>query len=120
MIALVLAAIPAPAFEFNDSHFHLTNYVQKGPSLEEFLKTCMGDRVGRVALFGIPRETEIIRAHTGLGRVIHPPRSAPGAAERSPRHREIVAGILDDLALRHVYFEGGRRRVRAWEKANLH
>jgi predicted TIM-barrel fold metal-dependent hydrolase len=50
-------------------------------------------------------ETTIIWAHTGLGRVIHPPRSAPGAAERSPRHREIVAEILADPALRHVYFD---------------
>src|SRR5262245_57280453 len=50
--ALGLSALPG--FEVNDSHFHLTNYVQDGPSLEHFLKTCMGDRVGRVALFGIP------------------------------------------------------------------
>ena len=54
-IAIAIAiAIPAAAYEFNDSHFHLTNFVQQGPTLNEFLKTCMGDRVGRVALFGIP------------------------------------------------------------------
>jgi hypothetical protein len=39
---------------FNDSHFHLTNYVQQGPALREFLERTMGDEVGRVALFGIP------------------------------------------------------------------
>jgi predicted TIM-barrel fold metal-dependent hydrolase len=50
-------------------------------------------------------ETVIIWAHTGLGRVIHPPLSAPGAAERSPRHREIVAEILADPSLRHVHFD---------------
>ncbi len=37
----------------NDSHFHLTNYVQEGTDIREFLKI-MGDKVGRVALFGIP------------------------------------------------------------------
>jgi hypothetical protein len=42
-----------PAYELNDSHFHLTNYVQQGPDAAEFLKL-MGNRVGRVALFGIP------------------------------------------------------------------
>ena len=37
----------------NDSHFHLTNYVQEGTDIHDFLKI-MGNRVGRVALFGIP------------------------------------------------------------------
>jgi predicted TIM-barrel fold metal-dependent hydrolase len=37
----------------NDSHFHLTNYVQEGTDIHDFLKI-MGDKVGRVALFGIP------------------------------------------------------------------
>jgi hypothetical protein len=41
------------AYELNDVHFHLTNYVQHGPAAAEFLKL-MGNRVGRVALFGIP------------------------------------------------------------------
>jgi len=39
--------------EFNDSHFHLTNYVQKGIEAREFLKI-MGTRVSRSTLFGIP------------------------------------------------------------------
>lgn len=38
---------------FNDSHFHLTNYVQKGIDAREFLKI-MGSRVSRSTLFGIP------------------------------------------------------------------
>lgn len=38
---------------FYDSHFHLTNYVQKGPTLKEFLEL-MGDKVGRSTVFGIP------------------------------------------------------------------
>src|SRR5271170_6121925 len=37
----------------NDSHFHLTNYIQEGTDIHEFLKI-MGNKVGRVALFGIP------------------------------------------------------------------
>jgi hypothetical protein len=40
-------------YEFNDSHVHLTNYVQEGPDPESFLRV-MGDRVGRAVLFGIP------------------------------------------------------------------
>ncbi|HEY5759624.1 MAG TPA: amidohydrolase family protein, partial [Steroidobacter sp.] len=42
-----------PAYQVHDSHFHLTNYVQEGTDIREFLGI-MGDRVGRVALFGIP------------------------------------------------------------------
>jgi len=37
----------------NDSHFHLTNYIQEGTDIHDFLKI-MGTKVGRVALFGIP------------------------------------------------------------------
>ena len=44
-------------FELNDSHFHLTNYIQQGTDIHEFLKI-MGTRVGRVALFGIPLQQE--------------------------------------------------------------
>ena len=39
--------------EFHDSHFHLTNYIQQGISIEDYL-VIMGDRVGRSTLFGIP------------------------------------------------------------------
>jgi Amidohydrolase len=43
--------------EFNDVHFHLTNYIQQGTDIHEFLKI-MGTKVGRVALFGIPLQQE--------------------------------------------------------------
>ena len=43
----------AEAPKFHDAHFHLTNYVQRGITLREFLKTA-GDEVGRTAVFGIP------------------------------------------------------------------
>ena len=45
------------AVALNDVHFHLTNYVQRGPDIHDFLKM-MGDSVGRVALFGIPLQQE--------------------------------------------------------------
>ena len=44
-------------FELNDSHFHLTNYIQEGTNIHDFLKI-MGTRVGRVAIFGIPLQQE--------------------------------------------------------------
>ena len=40
-------------YAFNDSHFHLTNYIQEGITVQDFLKI-MGDKVGRSTLFGIP------------------------------------------------------------------
>ena len=46
-------AVNAQDHEMNDSHFHLTNYVQQGISVERMLEI-MGNRTGRVALFGIP------------------------------------------------------------------
>jgi predicted TIM-barrel fold metal-dependent hydrolase len=42
---------------FNDSHFHLTNYIQEGTNIHDFLKI-MSNRVGRVALFGIPLQQQ--------------------------------------------------------------
>src|SRR5256885_1668098 len=44
-------------YEFNDSHFHLTNYIQRGTELRDFL-SIMGKRVGHTALFGIPLQQE--------------------------------------------------------------
>ncbi|MFL6446415.1 MAG: amidohydrolase family protein [Bryobacteraceae bacterium] len=44
-------------YQFNDSHFHLTNYIQEGTNLHDFLNI-MGARVGRVALFGIPLQQQ--------------------------------------------------------------
>jgi hypothetical protein len=52
-IALVDAAPDRQRYLFNDSHVHLTNYVQVGPDVHDFLKV-MGDKVGRATLFGIP------------------------------------------------------------------
>ena len=41
----------------NDVHFHLTNYIQHGTDIHEFLQI-MGTKVGRVALFGIPLQQQ--------------------------------------------------------------
>src|SRR3954447_15667724 len=45
------------SYELNDTHFHLTNYIQEGTDIHEFLKI-MGTKVGRVAIFGIPLQQE--------------------------------------------------------------
>jgi len=58
---LLISAAPARAqtnnYEFNDSHFHLTNNVQEGPSIRDFLNM-MDSKAGRVALFGVPLQQE--------------------------------------------------------------
>ena len=43
--------------ELNDVHFHLTNYIQQGTDIHDFLNM-MGTKVGRVALFGIPLQQD--------------------------------------------------------------
>ncbi len=48
----------------HDAHFHLTNYVQQGTDIHDFLKI-MGDKVGRVALFGIPLQQTWSYGNTG-------------------------------------------------------
>ena len=55
----------APAsYVVNDSHFHLTNYVQEGISAQDFLKI-MGNKVGRSTLFGIPLQQMWAHENTG-------------------------------------------------------
>src|SRR6185312_13587263 len=44
-------------YDFDDSHFHLTNYVQEGIDIHK-LVDLMGNKVGRVALFGIPLQQQ--------------------------------------------------------------
>jgi hypothetical protein len=54
LVAVVLMlARPVVAYDVNDSHFHLTNYIQEGTDIRTFLDI-MGKRVGRSTLFGIP------------------------------------------------------------------
>lgn len=54
----------APRYLLNDSHVHLTNYVQEGTDIHEFLRI-MGDQVGRATLFGIPLQQEWEYSNTG-------------------------------------------------------
>lgn len=42
------------SYEINDSHFHLTNNIQDGPDIHDFLKNMMGSKVGRCVLTGVP------------------------------------------------------------------
>jgi len=61
-----LAAGPPPSDPYlvNDSHLHLTNYIQEGTDIHTML-TLMGDKVGRVALFGIPLQQTWSYGNTG-------------------------------------------------------
>jgi hypothetical protein len=62
-VAVSRPAASAPAgtvndrYEFDDSHFHLTNYIQEGITPRQFLKI-MGTRTGRSTLFGIPLQQQ--------------------------------------------------------------
>jgi hypothetical protein len=66
-LTLLLAAPQAPPDapnQFYDSHFHLTNYIQQGIDVRDFLKI-MGTRVGRSTLFGIPLQQHWSYANSG-------------------------------------------------------
>jgi predicted TIM-barrel fold metal-dependent hydrolase len=52
------------AAEVNDSHFHLTNYIQEGTDIKKFLEI-MGDKVGRSTLFGIPLQQQWSERNSG-------------------------------------------------------
>ena len=77
MIAIGLAAVAASANaqskasappvnspEFNDSHFHLTNYIQEGADIRNVLRL-MANTVGRSTLFGIPLQQQWSHRITG-------------------------------------------------------
>ncbi len=50
--------------EFHDAHVHLTNYVQEGTDIEDYIEI-MGTRIGRSTLFGIPLQQMWSYANTG-------------------------------------------------------
>jgi hypothetical protein len=81
------SAQPAGGPLFHDSHVHLTNFVQEGPSAARLLEI-MADRVGRAALF------ERILAFA--------------RGELNPSHLEIVEAMLLDPTLGHVHFDISR------------
>ena len=55
---------PIAAADFNDTHFHLTNYVQEGTDIHDFV-TMMGSKIGRSTVFGIPLQQQWSYANTG-------------------------------------------------------
>src|SRR5436190_4775594 len=59
-----LAASEANTFELNDSHLHLTNFVQEGTKISDFVNI-MGTTVGRAAVFGIPLQQQWDHGSTG-------------------------------------------------------
>jgi len=67
-LGMAAARRPAPAtsdtYDVNDSHVHLTNYIQEGTNIHDFVKI-MGTKVGRSVLFGIPLQQQWAYANTG-------------------------------------------------------
>ena len=65
--SLVAGQTPTPetsTYVVNDSHLHLTNYVQEGTDIHDFLKL-MGTKVGRAAIFGVPLQQAWSYGNTG-------------------------------------------------------
>jgi len=58
------AAGAANSYVVNDAHFHLTNYIQEGTDIHDFL-AIMGDKVGRSVIFGLPLQQMWSYANTG-------------------------------------------------------
>jgi predicted TIM-barrel fold metal-dependent hydrolase len=56
-LAAIVPIFSQPQYQFNDSHFHLTNYIQEGTDIHKFLDI-MGTTTGRVAIFGIPLQQQ--------------------------------------------------------------
>jgi predicted TIM-barrel fold metal-dependent hydrolase len=63
-IALFVAPVLNAQYVVNDVHFHLTNYVQEGINVRDFVKI-MGTKVGRSTLFGIPLQQQWSAANSG-------------------------------------------------------
>ena len=82
--AALSAQAPADANEFNDSHFHLTNYIQEGISVPRVPED-HGNRVGRSTLFGIPLQQQWSYGNSGTSRRLTTCRPMPlSTTTRSP------------------------------------
>ena len=55
---------PAPQYVYSDSHFHLTNYVQEGTDIHDYLKM-MDGVVKRSTVFGLPLQQMWQYGNTG-------------------------------------------------------
>ncbi|MDH4038558.1 MAG: amidohydrolase [Candidatus Krumholzibacteria bacterium] len=69
VLGLVFATLPAWAqkdggYKYNDSHFHLTNYIQEGTPLADYVKM-MDGVVKRSTVFGIPLQQTWDYENTG-------------------------------------------------------
>jgi hypothetical protein len=67
LVFAAMAGVRAAAddgYLFHDSHFHLTNYIQRGTDIRKHLHI-MGDKVGRSTLFGIPLQQSWAHRNTG-------------------------------------------------------
>lgn len=69
VMALVAAPLPAQdtsctGAKYSDAHFHLTNYVQEGTDIRDYVRM-MGSTVYRSTLFGIPLQQEWDYSNSG-------------------------------------------------------
>lgn len=66
LVCLVLLAAPWIVFgyDFNDAHFHLTNYIQEGTEIHDFVNM-MGTTIGRSTLFGLPLQQQWSYGNSG-------------------------------------------------------
>lgn len=65
LIALILITSGKSwSYDFHDSHFHLTNYIQEGIDIKKYLEI-MGDKTGRSTLFGIPLQQQWSERNSG-------------------------------------------------------
>jgi hypothetical protein len=101
--APVLSQGPASRIALTDSHFHLTNYVQRGPTLTSFLK--LPDRF----LFG----TDAVA-----------PKTAAAYLVTNELYRPLWSALTPDARAKvrvenyERLFDAARRKVRAWEAAH--
>jgi hypothetical protein len=58
------ASAASDGYLFDDSHLHLTNYIQQGTDIRKYMEI-MGDKVGRSTLFGIPLQQTWSYANSG-------------------------------------------------------
>jgi len=68
MLTFALALQPARAedsAEFHDSHFHLTNYIQEGPRLKDYVEMMDSNNTGRSTIFGLPLQQMWSYGNTG-------------------------------------------------------
>lgn len=57
LITVAAVSFAQDSYLFNDSHLHLTNFIQRGTDIRDFLKI-MGNKAGRSTLFGIPLQQQ--------------------------------------------------------------